>query len=142
MRRALGQLTLTVSGSGLALTQLVIRRGGRRGALVAEAVSAGLLVRDVAMIATGVPRRLSRGPAVLLYAEAGAAAIATGAGLRAMGSSGLEDARKPGWKVPPGELVRRLAVGTLFGLHTVRFRIYLSPGSGRRPSAADQTDTA
>ena len=32
----------------------------------------------------------------------------------------------------PAEMARRLAVGTLFALHTVRFRIYLQPDQGRK----------
>ena len=63
----LGQLVLVLSGSGFPLTQLAIRRLGRRGALVTESVCVGLAVRDAAMIATGAPARLRRGPALLLW---------------------------------------------------------------------------
>jgi hypothetical protein len=112
----------------------VIRRFGGRGALVVEAVCGGLLIRDAAMLAAGVPHRLRRGPAVLLWLEAAAGAAAVLAGLRP-----LVDAAARQRAVQPHpdrlEVVRRTAVGALFGLHTIRFRIYLQPDQGlRHPS--------
>lgn len=118
---------LCLSAVGFPLTQLVIRRWGRTGAVVSEAACTALMVRDAAMVASGAPRRLRRTPATLLWLELGAAVAATAAGLPlAMG-------RKPPFSV---ELVRRAAVGTLFGLHTFRFGIYLRPDQGRRQLAA------
>jgi hypothetical protein len=102
---------------------------------VAEVVCGGLLARDVAMILDGTPRRLRQGPALLLWLEAATAAAATVAGLRPV----LDDeARRRALTGSPrgSELVRRCAVGTLFGLHTLRFWIYLQPGQGRRRRAA------
>jgi hypothetical protein len=129
----LGQLVLGLSGSGFALTQLAIRRLGRRGALVTESVCVGLAVRDAAMIATGVPARLRRGPAVLLWLEMVTAVTASGLGLRLLlGPAGFERATAP--RPDPLEVARRAAVGTLFGLHTMRFRIYLRPDQGRSPA--------
>ena len=46
----LGGLVLVLSGLGFPLTQAVIARFGRRGALVAEGVAVGLLVRDAALV--------------------------------------------------------------------------------------------
>jgi hypothetical protein len=45
-----------------------------------------------------------------------------------------EQARKAGVgaRLSPLEALRRAALGTLFGLHTLRFRIYLSPDHGLR----------
>jgi hypothetical protein len=128
----LGQVVLGLSGSGFALTQLAIRRLGWRGALVTESVCVGLAVRDAAMIATGVPARLRRGPALLLWLEMVAAVAAAGLGLRlVLGSDAVTRATAP--RLDPLEVARRAAVGALFGLHTIRFRIYLRPDQGRRP---------
>ncbi len=135
MNGSLGRVILGLSGSGFPLTQAVIRRFGRCGAVVVAGVTGGLLVRDVAMIADGVPKRLAPGPARLLYLEAAAAGAATAAGIALLRDPGVAAARTDGWRVPRQELVRRFAVGALFGLHTMRFRIYLSPGSGRREPA-------
>ncbi|HYO44851.1 MAG TPA: hypothetical protein VES19_16760 [Candidatus Limnocylindrales bacterium] len=132
----LGSVVLALSGSGYPLTQLAIARLGRLGACVAAGVTGALLARDVALIATGTPGRLGPVPARLLWAETAAAAAATAAGIALLRDPGVAAARVRGWNVPPAELFRRLALGTLFGLHTVRFRVYLSPGSGGR---AEQT---
>ena len=135
MRRpSVGGAVLVVSGMGFPLTQLAIRRFDRRGALAVEAVSVGLLARDAAMIAAGTPRRLRRGPALLLWLEAGAAALAALTGLRLLADGqALEGASAA--RPSRVEAVRRAALGTLFGLHTMRFRIYLSPDRGLRPAA-------
>jgi hypothetical protein len=127
MPPALGALILVLSGLGFPLTQVVIVRFGRRGAIVAEGVSAGLLVRDVALVKIGAPRRLRRLPALLLWLELTAAAVASIAGLGAVVSPRMSPARsRPGAL----EAVRQAAVGVLFGLHTYRFWIYLQPDRG------------
>ena len=105
MSPPIGRAVLALSGLGFPLTQLAIRRFGRPGAVAVEGVCGGLLVRDAAMIALGVPGRLRRGPAVLLWLEA----------------------------------ARRVAIGALFGIHTVRFRIYLQPDSGRKNGEPEDT---
>ena len=126
---------LALSGAGFPLTQLAIARFGRRGAMFVQAVVVGLLLRDIELIVSGAPSRLRAGPAALLWAEVAAAAAAATAGALLLRDPEVAAARQPGWAVPRRELFRRVAVGTLFGLHTVRFRMYLSPGSGlRRPS--------
>lgn len=132
MNRFAGQAILGLSGAGFPLTQLAIRRLGRPGALLVIGVTGGLLVRDLAMVAGGAPARLQPGPARMLVAETVVAAAATAAGVVALGDRGLEAARTQGWHLPVTELLRRFLVGTLFGLHTMRFRIFLAPGSGRR----------
>ena len=129
MSQRIWRAVLVVSGLGFPLTQLVIRRFGRPGAVVVEVVCGGLLVRDAVLIATGVPGLLRRGPATLLWLEVAAGVAAVLTGLRPLGNA---DALHRAQQGPPDrcETARRAAVGTLFGLHTVRFRIYLQPGSG------------
>jgi hypothetical protein len=135
MSPRLGRLVLALSGAGFPLTQVAIRRLGRRGAIVTEAVCVGLAVRDAALIAAGVPGRLRRGPALLLWLELAAALVAAALGLPlATGRTDVGHATdaRPGRR----EAARRAAVGTLFGLHTTRFRIYLQPDHGRRPATS------
>jgi hypothetical protein len=123
-----GVIVLGLSACGYPLTQLAVRRGGVPGAAVAETVCAGLAVRDMAMVAGGVPGRLRRVPAALLYLELGAGVVASAAGWRTMVSAPSAD------QAPAAGAgkVRRAAVAALFALHTIRFAIYLSPGQGRR----------
>ena len=127
MPPALGLIILVLSGLGVPLTQWGIARFGRRGAVLAEGVSAGLLMRDVALVRLGAPRRLRPVPAALLWCELGAAAVASVAGLAAVVSPRTSPARTA---VGALEVVRRAAVGVLFGLHTYRFWIYLQPDRG------------
>jgi hypothetical protein len=126
---ALGLAILVLSGFGFPLTQAVTAAFGRRGAVASEAVAAGLLVRDVALLSLGAPRRLRRWPALLLWLETAAAAAATVAGLGTVARPGEARSRDPGVL----EVVRRGAVGVLFGLHTYRFWIYLQPDRGLQP---------
>jgi hypothetical protein len=128
----LGRFLMLTSGMGFPLAQVAIRRMGRGGAVLAEGVAAGLLARDVALIAMGIPQRLYPGPARLLFAETAAAAGAVALGLPLLGSRdpwARAGASRPG----PLEAMRRFAIGTLFGLHSWRLRIYLSPSRGLRP---------
>jgi len=131
MSGRIGRLVLVVSGLGFPLTQLTLNRFGRRGALVVEAVSVGLLARDAVMLATGTPGRLRGFPALLLWLEAATGVAAALAGLRPILSErGRQQAT--GARPDPFEAVRRAAVGALFGLHTWRFHIYLQPDHGSR----------
>ena len=137
MPPALGALILVLSGLGFPLTQIEIIRFGRRGAVAAEAVSAGLLVRDVALVRLGAPRRLRPVPAALLWLELAAAAVASIAGLGAIVSPRTSPARTRAGIL---EAVRQASVGALFGLHTYRFWIYLQPDRGLRTSSEGQDD--
>jgi hypothetical protein len=75
---------------------------------------------------------------MLLWLELAAAAAATILGLRSALDDAAAAAAGDGAARPDAlEAARRAAVGTLFGLHTVRFRIYLRPDQGRRSPAAD-----
>lgn len=136
MHRTTGRIVLVLSGAGFPLTQLVIARFGRRGACVVEVVTAGLLVRDAVLVGSGAPTRLRRGPAVLLHLELAAAAVATAAGVRPM-AIGTTQMRTGRAGIDAIEATRRAAVGTLFGLHTLRWWIYLGPDRGlRQPPAS------
>jgi hypothetical protein len=125
--RFLGALALVASGLGFPLTQLAIARGGRRGALAVEGVTAGLLVRDAALVRLGAPARLRALPRTLLWLELGAAGLATLTGLAAVARPVQAVGQGPAGRL---EALRRFAVGLLFGLHTWRFRIFLAPGRG------------
>lgn len=133
MRRPLGTIVLGLSACGYPLTQIVMRCPGRAGAGIVEAVCAGLTIRDGALIVAGAPRRLRRAPAALLWLEFGAGLAATVSGLRPLLRPRPADRAAAGADLL--ERVRRTSVATLFGLHTIRFWIYLRPDQGRRPGA-------
>ena len=134
MAHRMGLPALALSGMGFPLTQLVIRRFGRSGALLVEAVSFGFLARDAAMVAGGDVHRLRRGPATLLWLETGAAATALLAGLPLVLR---KRALQAAIAIRPTrfEALRRVALGTLFGLHTLRFRISLAADHGHAQPA-------
>jgi len=129
MSGPVGRAVLTLSGCGYPLTLLVIHRWGRRGALAVLAITTGLAVRDGAMIASGVPSRLRRLPALLLWLELGAGIAASALGLRPVLHGASDAPTSTPYHLESG---RRAAVGALFALHTVRFWIYLRPDRGRR----------
>jgi hypothetical protein len=133
VNRALGGAIAVVSGSGLPLTQLAIARLGRPGAAIVGVVTAAILAADIARLATRDPAVESRGARTVLYAETAIAAVATAANLALVTEHGLAAARMRGWQVGWVELVRRVSLGALFGIHATRFRSYLTaqarPGS-------------
>ena len=129
MRREVGWLAIGASAVGYPLTEVVLKRGGKRGAIVVESVCVGLAFRDASMVAGDSPKRLQRIPAGLLYLELAAAVGASLAGSRSLLIGKGPDTPKP----DVVEIVRRGAGCALFCLHTVRFHIYLSPDPGRRP---------
>jgi len=128
--KPIAKLVLGLSACGYPLTQTVIRRGGVRGARFTEAVCVGLAVRDAAMIAGGAPQRLRPVPARLLWLELSAGVIASTTGLRLLRRAGAVEASAS--SPDRLEVARRAAVITLFGLHTIRFWIFLRPDQGRR----------
>jgi hypothetical protein len=98
---------------------------------VAEVVCAGLAIRDASLVASGLPGRLRTVPAALLRLELASAIMASLAGL-----APLLDTRSAG-QAPSAtagavDAVRRVAVATLFTVHTIRFGIYLRPDQGQR----------
>jgi hypothetical protein len=135
MKRVTGAIVLGLSACGYPLTQLAVRRWGVRGAAVAEFVCAGLAVRDASMVAGGVPGRLRRVPAALLFLELGAGVVASLAGLPPLLSPQSAD-RAASARTGVADSVRRAAVAALFAIHTIRFGIYLRPDQGRRPGQA------
>ena len=130
MRRVVGSIVLALSACGYPLTQFVIRRYGVRGAAVAEAACVGLAVRDASMVAAGLPVKLRAVPAALLRLELVTAVAASVAGLHPLLRAPAGGA--PSERAGAADAVRRVAVATLFAVHTIRFGIYLQPGSGRR----------
>ncbi len=123
------RLVLVLSTTGFLLSQMAIRRLGRPGAVMAAGVTAGLAVRDAALVASGTPGRMERGPAILLWLELAAAIVATVLGLRLAidkDPAGRAAARRPG----RAESARRSAMGMLFGLSTSRVRVHLDPDHG------------
>jgi hydroxyacylglutathione hydrolase len=136
MRRSVGAVVLGLSACGYPLTQLVVRRGGMRGAALAELVCGGLAIRDASLVAGGVADRLGKVPAALLRLETAVGVVASLAGLHPL-LGARPDGRAASPRAGAADTIRRAAVAALFALHTVRFAIYLSPGQGRRmPSAA------
>ncbi|HMD93386.1 MAG TPA: hypothetical protein VKG80_12160 [Trebonia sp.] len=135
MKRVIGAIVLALSACGYPLTQLAARRWGVRGAAMAECVCAGLAIRDASMVAGGVPGRLRRVPAALLFLELGAGAVASLAGLPPLLSAQPADRAAPA-RTCAADNVRRAAVAVLFAIHTIRFGIYLRPDQGRRPGQA------
>ena len=133
MKRVTGVIVVGLSACGYPLTQLVIRRWGVRGAAVAECVCAGLAIRDASMVAGGVPGRLRRVPAGLLFLELGAGVVASLAGLPPLLSAQPTD-QAASARTCAADNVRRAAVAVLFAIHTIRFGIYLHPDQGRAPS--------
>ena len=136
MKRVVGAIVIALSACGYPLTQLVIRRWGVRGAVVAECVCAGLAVRDASLVTAGVPGRLRRVPATLLVAELGAGVVASLAGLPPL-LTGQRADQTGAASTSAADSIRRAAVAALFALHTVRFGIYLRPDQGRRAGSAD-----
>jgi hypothetical protein len=98
---------------------------------VAEAVCAGLAIRDAAMVAAGVPARLRAVPAALLRVELAVGIVASLAGLHPL-LRARSAARESSARAGGADAVRRAAVAALLAVHTVRFGIYLRPDQGRR----------
>ncbi len=135
MHPTTGRVILGLSALGYPITEGLVRRWGAPGARVVEAVCLALLVRDGVLIARGTPRVLRPVPASLLWLEAVAAAGAAATTLpRALGAGPSGSGRR---SAPGRDSARQAAVATLFVLHTIRFRIYLRPGQGRRAAVRD-----
>lgn len=129
MAHRMGPPMLALSGMGFPLTQLVIRRFGRSGALVVETVSFGFLAWDAAMVAGGEAHRFRSVPAALLWLETGAAATPVVAGLPLVLRKRAVQAAVAN-RPARFEALRRVALGSLFGLHTLRFRISMAADHG------------
>jgi hypothetical protein len=135
-----GKLLLMLSLAGAPIILFVLRRFGRFGGPVVVAGCGTLFVRDLTMVTSGVPDRLTPVPRLLLFAEVSVSATATLTGLWAWIVMPLFGEReRPYGRVVP--VATTASVATLV-LHTVRFAIYLSPGQGRiTPSqGSEQTE--
>lgn len=98
---------------------------------MAEAVCAGLAIRDASMVASGILGRLRTVPADLLRLELAAGVVSSLAGMHPLLSARPADQASSA-RLCAAEVVRRTAVATLFAVHTIRFGIYLRPDQGRR----------
>ena len=134
---AIGLLVLALSAMGYPLTRLAIERLGRRGAVLAEAIAATLLVRDATLVATGTPALLRPAPARLLYLELAAAMASTLSGLRPAVGRGM-DGSSEGPTVDTLELARRASLIALFAIHTLRFWVYLQPDRGLKAGSTNE----
>ena len=133
-RRRRDWLVLALCGLGFPLTQFAIRVGGRPGAVAVQGLVSGLLVRDIVLIGHGALRRQQPFPSTLLVAETTAGLAAGVLGLRMLGDPDTLQRVVTG-STDTAEQMRRIAIGALFGLHTWRFRVDLSPqGRGSRSS--------
>lgn len=124
MRRLLDLAVTIVLGAGLPISQLAISRLRWPGAFAVTAVSAAILAADLANLAagrsTGSMRRVVR-----LEAVAAGAATVTGALLLLDPEVG--EARDEAWRVGRSEMLRRIAIGLLFGVLSARFRAQATP---------------
>jgi hypothetical protein len=83
------------------------------------AVSAGILATDIANLATGRSQGNLRR---LVRLEAAAAGAATVTGALLLLDPVVKEAVDEGWRVGRSEMVRRIALGLLFGLLSARLR--------------------
>ncbi|MFZ2057697.1 MAG: hypothetical protein WAV54_09875 [Acidimicrobiales bacterium] len=130
-----------------------------------EVGCSALFVRDVTMVAAGVPAKLQRIPRLFLFVELATSGVATVAGLWAWlwvpfaGSQALEGTgdrmavergatrAQRGVTMSRGQVmghVATAAVAATFVLHTAREVIYLSPDHGLKspPSSLSSAQTA
>jgi hypothetical protein len=129
MKPKVGYLALGLVGMGFPVTQVVIRRFGRAGAVAVEAASVCVLARDLGQVAAGAPRTMRRGAAVLLWLETLAAAVASVLGLRLILNAEARLRALDPRPVGP-EVARRFALGAMFGMGSMRLRSSLQPDDG------------
>jgi hypothetical protein len=119
MRHPLASVVVVAVGAGSPISQLAIRRFGRPGAAGVAAVSAGILAMDFANLATGRSQGNLRR---LVRLEAPAAGAATVTGALLLLDPIVKEAVDDGWRVGRPEMLRRLALGVLFGVLSARLR--------------------
>ncbi|HVN12537.1 MAG TPA: nitroreductase/quinone reductase family protein [Kineosporiaceae bacterium] len=138
----LGTVLLAASAAGAPLSLLALRHLGRWGRVLVASGCAVLLVRDTTMVASGTPRRLRPLPRALLVAEVATSATAVATGVwpwqqdpsttaHRRHNRGPAPHRRHTREQTAAALLRAAACATM-AIHTTRFAIYLSPGSGRR----------
>jgi hypothetical protein len=123
--RAGGYVLLVAAVTGAVLGPKAPQRWGRAGGGLLLAGLSALLARDIAMVASGTPRRLRPLPRALLFAETVCAAMGI-----ALGARPWLMADPPQPVAPTGRAGSGLATAT-FTIHAIRQVIYLSPGQGR-----------
>jgi hypothetical protein len=83
-------------------------------------VTAGVLATDVASLASG----RSEGPLRrILRVEAVVAGVAMATGTMLLRDPEVREARDEGWGIGRPEMLRRLALGLLFGILSARLRV-------------------
>jgi hypothetical protein len=133
VRRLLDLALTVVVSAGLPISQLAIKRLRWPGAAAVTAVSAGILVADLANLATNRSTGTIRRAVRLEAATAGAATVA---GARLLLDPGVESALAEGWQVRRSEMLRRLALGLLFGILSARVRSQAA-SAGQAPGTSD-----
>jgi glyoxylase-like metal-dependent hydrolase (beta-lactamase superfamily II) len=139
----LGTVLLVASAAGAPLSLLALRHLGRWGRVLVASGCAVLFVRDTTMVASGTPGRLRSLPRALLVAEVATSATAVATGVCPWLQDPSTTARRRHNPCPVSPLRRHApgrAAAALLGpaacatmaIHTTRFAIYLSPGSGLR----------
>jgi hypothetical protein len=133
---------LGLSGLAATISEFAISRLGRPGAMASAAACNAVLLRDAALLGSGATHELKRGPAGLLVLETAVAAVAAVLSIRLLfDDRALQVAQGDGSSTP--EVVRRVAITTLFAIHTGRYSISLRPGHGRRaPDSSGATPVA
>lgn len=107
-------------GAGLPLSQFAIFHLRWPAAAAVATVSAGILIADLADLATG----RSEGPVRrVVRIEAVAAGVATVTGVLLLVDPGVQEARDQGWAIGRAEMLRRLALGLLFGILSARIKV-------------------
>jgi hypothetical protein len=138
MNTSTSRALLAAGGFGPPLTQLAIKHFGRSGAIAGAAACGALLVRDFSLLVSGTTRQLKRGPAGLLVGETVIGAVALGLTIRLVVDEGaMKVAMGDGRSTP--EIVRRIALATVYAIHTARYTIYLRPDRGRRAATTEST---
>ena len=127
-----------VVGAGFPISQLVIKRVGWPGAAAVTAASAGILAADLANLAGGRSEGSIRR---VVRLEAVAAGIATVTGALLLLDPGVREARDEGWKVGRAEMFRRMALGLMFGILTVRLRAQTDQAEEATVSKGSSTET-
>ena len=127
MRNPLALPVVVAAGAGFPISQLAIRRFGRPGAAGVLALSAGILATDIANLTTGRSQGSLRR---IIRLEAAAAGAATVTGALLLLDPVVKEAVDEGWRVGRPELVRRIALGLLFGLLSARLRFQAAEADG------------
>jgi hypothetical protein len=109
-------LPAVVAGLGFPLSQAAVSVGGRPAAMAVEAVAVACTADALARLATTRDALLRP----MLAGEVAAAALSAVTGAALLRDPEVRLARTGGWHVGAGEIARRAALGTMFGLRSWR----------------------